>query len=266
MDHEFSIEVDHLSFSYDKSKNIISDINFRLKKGEIFVILGSNGAGKTTLLNCVSNMLKPDSGTIRIKGKEITEYSVGNLATVVGYVPQITVPAFSYTCRDYIVMGRAPHMSLMRVPGRAEYAVADAVMEQMNITYLADKSYGNISGGERQQVQIARVLAQEPEIVILDEPANHLDYGNQLKIMQIIYDLANKKGLTVILTSHNPDHSIILDGTVGILDKDGHLTVGNAADTVTEDSLKQLYDTDLHLVYIEKVNRMACVSGSLRRQ
>lgn len=256
------LEVSHLSYSYDKKRTIFSDIHFRLHKGEIFVILGRNGAGKSTLLNCISSILSPASGEILVKGRRIQHYQERDLARIMAYVPQISLPTFSYTVQDYVVMGRAPHLGLLNVPGPEEYAIADRCLERMNIAFLSDKFYDCISGGERQQAQIARVLAQEAELVLLDEPANHLDYGNQLKIIKTIAQLA-KEGLTVVLTSHMPDHAILLNGTVGMLDQEGHMLCGPVGEIITEERLRNLYQTDLHLVYIEQLQRTVCVAGRL---
>ena len=256
------LEVRNLSYSYDGKHSVLSGINFSLHPGEVFVILGANGAGKSTLLNCMSDMLVPTGGEVLLEGRRVADYPVNELAKVMGYVPQISVPTFSYTVRDYVVMGRAPHMGLLNVPGREEYAKADEALEKMGISHLADKLYSNISGGERQQAQIVRVLVQESRVILLDEPTNHLDYGNQLKIVKIIAQLA-REGLTVVLTSHMPDHAILLNGTVGLMDSRGSMRVGPAGEVLTEEALRELYHTDLHLVYIDKLQRTACVAGRL---
>ena len=261
MNTDVIMEVRNLAFSYNSGRQIFSDIDFELHKGEVFVILGANGAGKSTLLNCMSNILSASCGEVLLKGQAITKYPINEVAKIIGYVPQLSAPAFSYTVRDYIVMGRAPHMGILNVPGQTEYDMADQIMAELEIGHLADKIFLNISGGERQQVQIARVLVQESEIVLLDEPTNHLDYGNQLKIIHTISRLARERELAVVLTSHMPDHAILLNGTVGILNHQGRLTVGSAKDVISENSLKTLYNTDLHLVYIEELQRVACVAG-----
>lgn len=265
MGTEKKLEVKNLSFAYHNQKAIFDDVSFSLCASEVFVILGANGAGKSTLLNCIAGILPPQSGEILVKGANLHTLSVGGLARVMGYVPQISVPAFSYKVRDYIVMGRAPHMGLLKVPGDEEYAMADEIMQYMGISHLAEKAYDQISGGERQQVQIARVLIQKTEIILLDEPTNHLDYGNQLKVIRQISRLARDSGRAVLMTSHMPDHALLLDSKVGILDNAGHMTVGRPEKVVSEAALRQLYHTDLHLIYIEQLGRYACVSGRLDR-
>jgi iron complex transport system ATP-binding protein len=261
MDDKTILEVNKLAYSYTDQETF-SDISFQLHKGDIFVILGANGAGKSTLLNCLSNLLTPLRGEILLKGRNIVHIPIKEIAQVLGYVPQVYVPTFSYAVRDYVVMGRAPHMGLLSVPGEAEYQKVDAVLKRMGIEHLADKLYTQLSGGERQQVQIARVLVQESEVILLDEPTNHLDYGNQLKTLQIISDLA-QNGLTIVMTTHMPDHAILLGGKVGILDREGHMIVGAAETVISEESLKKIYNTQLHLIYIEQLKRMTCVAGNI---
>ncbi|HZK02630.1 MAG TPA: ABC transporter ATP-binding protein [Anaerovoracaceae bacterium] len=257
------LEVENLSFSYERNKTLISDICFSIDQGEIFTILGANGSGKSTLLNCINGSFSPKTGSIRLLGRLLSEISIRERAGLMGCVPQISVPTFNFTVRDYIVMGRAPHMEAFEVPKEKEYAIGQAVMERMGIIKLADKLVTQISGGERQQVQIARVLAQESQLIILDEPTNHLDYGNQLRILDILKSLAYE-GLSVVLTTHMPDHAILLDGKVGILDQFGQMNVGDVKNTITEETLKRLYNTDLRLLYIREIERVACVAGNIQ--
>ena len=160
-------------------------------------------------------------------------------------------------------MGRAPHLGLFQTPGRKEYEVADATLESLGIAHLADKLYSRISGGERQQVRIARVLVQTPGVILMDEPTNHLDYGNQIKILKLVADLS-ERGITVVLTTHMPEHPILLDGMVGILDGKGGFCMGSVAEIISESALREIYRVDLRLVNIEELGRLVCVTGKLK--
>ena len=262
MDNSPLLEVKNLSFSYDGRNAVLRDIGFRVEPGEVFVILGANGAGKSTLLNCIGGVLSPTGGEVLLMGRRVGSYSAGERARIVGYVPQISAPAFSYTVRDYVVMGRAPYMGLLNVPGDAEYEMADRALERMGIGHLADKLCNGISGGERQQAQITRVLVQEPRLILLDEPTNHLDYGNQLKIVKTVSQLA-AEGFAVVMTTHMPDHAILLNGSAGLMGSDGRMTSGPAGSVISEAALRELYHTNLHLVYVDPLERMACVAGKL---
>lgn len=252
------LEVKDLSFSYDNTRIIFEKVNFGVDKGEIFTILGRNGAGKSTLLNCVANLFVPKSGGIYLNGQPMNKMKLTQIAQVIGYVPQVHNPAYSYTVRDFTVMGRTPYIGALSKPSKADYDKVDEVLEELGIMKLRDKSYTAISGGERQQVTIARVMVQEPQLILLDEPTAHLDYGNQLRTVKMIKKLADR-GFGVIMTTHNPDHAMLLGDKVAILDKQGHLNVDKAEHSLTEEALSELYDIDLKMVYVEEAHRKVCV-------
>ena len=253
------LQVKDLSFSYDNQRIIFEKVNFGVKKGEIFSILGRNGAGKSTLLNCVANLFVPKSGEILLNGQPMKKMKLNQVAKVIGYVPQVHNPAYAYTVRDFVVMGRTPYIGALSKPSKSDYEKVDAVLEELGIMKLRDKSYTAISGGERQQVTIARVMVQEPQLILLDEPTAHLDYGNQLRAVKMIKTLA-ERGFGIIMTTHNPDHAMLLGDTVAVLDKAGHLNVGKAETILTEETLSDLYDIDLKMIYIEQAERKVCVA------
>jgi len=253
------LEVKDLSFSYDNSRIIFEKVNFSVDKGKVFTILGRNGAGKSTLLNCVANLFVPKSGEILLNGQQMKKMKLTDVAKVIGYVPQVHNPAYSYTVRDFVVMGRTPYIGSLSKPSKSDYDKVDAVLEELNIMKLRDKTYTAISGGERQQVTIARAMVQEPQIILLDEPTAHLDYGNQLRTVKMIRRLADR-GFGIIMTTHNPDHAMLLGDTVAILDKEGHLNVDKAENSLTEEALSDLYDIDLKMIYIEDAKRKVCVA------
>lgn len=255
------LEVNDLSFSYRKGKTIFKDVCFSLEKGKILSILGPNGTGKSTLLNCLSNLLNPTNGQVIIDGKPVNELSLIDVAKTIGYVQQIHVPSYDYTVRDYVVMGRSPYLGMFQKPSKDDYKIADEAIEILNIKNITNSAYTEISGGERQQASIARVIVQKPEIIMLDEPTAHLDYGNQSRTLKIIKDLA-LSGYAVIMTTHNPDHVILLDDYVGILNK-GKFSFGEVAKIIDEKVLRELYDININLIYMENVKREICVIDSL---
>ena len=252
------LEVKDLSFHYPGSRTIFHDVSFTLDKGEVLSILGTNGAGKSTLLNCIANLFKPASGQIMLNGRPMASMSITEVAKIIGYVPQIHTPAYAYTVREFTVMGRTPYIGAFSTPSKEDYRLADEALERMGILHLRDKAYTEISGGERQQVTIARVLTQQPQIILLDEPTAHLDYGNQYRVVQMVKELS-REGYALLMTTHNPDHAIILDGKVAILDKNGVLGVGQAADTLTADILTKLYGLKVKTVYDADAGRNICV-------
>jgi len=254
------LKVQQAAFSYGSGgREIFSDVSFTLKPGQILSIIGPNGSGKSTLLNCLAALLKLSAGEIFFEGKPQNTFKKKELARIIGYVPQQYTLSYGYSVRDYAVMGCAPHIGILASPGEREYARADAALERMGISFLAERPYTEISGGERQQATIARVLVQNPKIIMMDEPTSALDYGNQMRTIQLIKDLA-KQNYAVVLTTHTPDHAIMLDGTVGLLDRRGKLSVGSVSDIMKEDTLKKIYRTDLKLVYVPEAGRVTCIA------
>ena len=256
------LEVKDISYAYDNERTIFSNIEFTLNKGEILTILGPNGSGKTTLLNCLANIFVPSSGEILIKGVPFAELSLRQVAQMIGYVPQIHIPVYGFNVRDFVVMGRAPYMGMFAKPKKSDYDLVDDALEMMEITHLADRPYTEISGGEMQQVTIARAIVQQPDMILLDEPTAHLDYGNQLRTVKMIKKLA-QEGYAVIMTTHMPDHAVLLEGKVGILDRSGHMRVGPTSETLKEDVLREVYRVELKLVYIDEVGSIACVASGI---
>ena len=252
------IEVKNLSYSYYSRHKIFENVSFAVDKGQIFTILGRNGAGKSTLLNCVANLFTPDQGEIILNGQPMNKMKVADVAKIIGYVPQTHVPAYSYSVRDFAVMGRTPYINALSSPSKKDYELVDAALEELGIIDLRDKNYTEISGGERQQVTIARAMVQDPQIILLDEPTAHLDYGNQLRTIKIIKKLADR-GYGIIMTTHNPDHAMLLGETVAILDKQGHLNVNTAEKSLNEKDLSELYDIELKMIYVEDAGRKICV-------
>ncbi|MDC7227230.1 MAG: ABC transporter ATP-binding protein [Spirochaetales bacterium] len=252
------LEAKNLSFSYQKSRTIFNNVSFRIDAGEILTILGTNGAGKSTLLNCIANMYKPDSGEILLNGKRMSDMDISDVAKLIGYVPQLNSPAYGYSVLEYVVMGRTPYIGAFSTPGAEDYQIANESIEKMDIMHLRDKPYTQISGGEQQQVQIARSLAQQTKIILLDEPTAHLDYGNQFRVVEMIRNLA-KEGYSMIMTTHNPEHAFILTGKVAILNRDGMLCVGCAEDTLDAGTLSELYALSIKTKYDADAKRKICI-------
>ena len=257
------IQVKDLSFAYNKNeKQVLNNVSLTLEEGEVMTILGPNGAGKSTLLNCIATLLEPGEGTVTLCGKDAKDLKPKDVAKIISYVPQNHVPAFSYTVESFVLMGRAPTVGIFERPKDEDFEIVAKTLEEIGIAELKDKPYTEISGGERQQATIARAIVAEPKAILFDEPTAHLDYGNQLKTLRLIKSL-KEKGYAIIITTHNPDHAIMLGGTTSILDRDGKLTVGKTGEIITEETLQKLYDADLSLVELDAVDRPICVPPDL---
>mgnify|MGYP004510047715 CR=1 FL=1 len=260
MDH--IIECRELCFGYEQDKDILGDISFAIDKGELITLIGPNGAGKSTFLNCLCGLLKPRSGKIMLKGNDISGLSRRQISTVLAYVPQKTSVAFDYSVRDFAVMGRAAYHSMLESPGESDYEKTDAALRMLGIEELSDRPINTLSGGEQQKVCIARALIQEAELIILDEPTSALDYGNQMRVLRLVKELS-QMGMAILVTSHNPDHALMLESKVAILEKSGPLEIGACADILTSEKLSRLYSTPLLTVYSPPFERSICLPVGL---
>lgn len=249
-------EVKNISFSYD-GEEIFSNISFSIDKGDVLCILGPNGTGKTTLIKCLNGLHEIDSGEISINGKNIKKLSFREISRHIGYIPQSHVPSFPFKVIDVVVMGRAPYLNLMDSPKKEDIEIATNSLKTLGIEYLKDKEYTNLSGGERQLVFLARILCQQPDILILDEPTSHLDFGNQIKLLEIIDKLA-ASGLSIIMSSHFPDHAFLSSNKVAIMKDKRFIDFGSPDEVVTEDNLKKAYSIDVKLIELDN-DRKVCV-------
>lgn len=249
-------EVRNISFSYN-DEEIFSDISFSIGCGEVLCILGPNGTGKTTLIKCLNGLHDIDSGDILINGKNIKKLSFREISKHVGYIPQSHVPSFPFKVFDVVLMGRAPYLNLTDSPKEKDVKIANDALKTLGIENLKDKEYTNLSGGERQLVFLARVLCQKPDMLILDEPTSHLDFGNQIKLLEIIDNLA-KSGLSIIMSSHFPDHAFLSSTKVAIMKDKRFIDFGTPEDVVTEENLKKAYSIDVKLIELDN-KRKVCV-------
>lgn len=259
-------EISNLTFSYPGSGRMVLDrADLSLDEGEILCVLGPNGAGKTTLLNCMAGLLKPQSGQIRLCGKPLEDMKEKEIARLIGYVPQLHTPAFDYRVLDFVMMGRSPQMGAFGRPKPEDERLCLSVLRSVGIEHLAEKSYRNISGGERQQVLIARAIVQEPKAVLFDEPTAHLDYGNQQRVLKRIRQMA-ADGFSVVITTHNPDHALLLGDRAAIVGRDGKIYQGSGEEIITEETLQQIYGIDLKLLWVEELGRKACLTPRLEEK
>lgn len=256
-------EVRDLSFAYRGEKRVVLDhCSLELHPGEILSVLGPNGAGKSTLLNCLCHLLEPRSGEIKLCGKNISSYTTKEIARYVGYVQQRYSPVFDYRVLDYVMMGRAANIRMFHSPKKEDENLAGEALASLGITHLADKPFTELSGGEQQQVTIARVIVQKPRVILFDEPTAHLDYGKQIVTLRLIKQMA-AAGYAVIMTTHNPDHAILLAGKVGLLRADGRFEIGDTDQIITQKRMREIYDTELCMVQVEPLKRMACIPPNL---
>ena len=196
------LNVDGVECRYGSTK-VLEDVSLSVKGGDFVGILGPNGSGKTTLLKSISRSLKPYKGTILLNESDIYSLKSVDVAKQMAVVPQETSIGFNFSALDVVLMGRNPHMKRFQMESSNDMAVARKVMNLTNIWHLAERPINELSGGEKQRVIIARALAQEPTILLLDEPLTHLDIINQLEIMDLVKDLCVKEKLIVLAVFHD---------------------------------------------------------------
>lgn len=249
-------EVKGISFDYD-GEEIFSDISFSIERGDVLCILGPNGTGKTTLIKCLNGLHEINTGEILINGENIKKLSFKQISRHIGYIPQAHVPSFPFKVFDVVLMGRAPYLNLTDSPKEEDRKIVMDALKTLGIEDLKDKEYTNLSGGERQLVFLARVLCQKPDILILDEPTSHLDFGNQIRLLEIIDNLA-KSGLSIIMSSHFPDHAFLSSTKVAIMKDKRFIDFGTPDSVVTEKNLKRAYSIDVRLMELDD-KRKVCV-------
>jgi len=241
-----SIEVKNVSFSYDK-RPVLREVCFQAVPGEMLCVLGPNGVGKSTLFNCILGILKPQSGDIMLEGQDVQDFSARELAKKIAFVPQSHAPTFNYSVFDMVLMGTTAHVGGTSSPGAKETKLAEDALERVGISHLKRRGYMQISGGERQLSLIARALAQQASLVIMDEPTANLDYGNQLRILIRVKELVKSEKLTVIQSTHNPDHVFLFADKVLALIDGQVAAMGAPGEALTEELIEALYGVKVRL-------------------
>ena len=256
------LSVKSISFSYTPGKVVFQDISFSLNSGEIMTLLGPNGVGKSTLFDCLCRLKTPSVGEIRIDNIPIQDYKQRQLASVITLVTQQVHMVFDFTVRDFVVMGCAPRIPVLGKPAEKDYDEADKAMEELGVSDFANRMFNQLSGGEQQQVIIAKAIAQRPKIILFDEPTSFLDVGNQQKVLRLIKKMASS-GYAIIMTTHNPDHAIQLGGTCALLHPDGNMIAGSPESSLRDDILAEVYKIPLKVFNINELGRYACLAPAL---
>ncbi|MDW8300740.1 MAG: ABC transporter ATP-binding protein [Anaerolineae bacterium] len=241
------LEAENLYYAYTPDVPALRGISLTLRAGTILYLLGRNGCGKTTLMNCLSGVLKPERGAVRLYGRDLHSYTPAERARQVGLIPQLHTPAFNYSVREIVLMGRAPHLGLFASPSRLDYEIADAALESVGLSSYRERPYTQLSGGERQLVLIARGLAQQCRILLMDEPDAHLDLNNQLRVMERVVRLA-ADGLSFIVTSHLPNNALAYAHEVLLMKRGAMLAYGTPADVLSENLLSAAYDLPIEVI------------------
>lgn len=246
-------------FSYTKKKKfsekkeipLLNNINLTITDGEILSILGANGAGKTTLVKCLLGLLQWDEGESLLDYRNIKEYSQKDFWSQAAYVPQAKLNSFVYTVEEMVLLGRSPRLGPLEQPKQIDFEIAGECLDTLGIYPLKDKLCSEISGGEYQLTLIARALACQPKLLILDEPEANLDFHNQSIVMNAIENLRNRQNISFIINTHFPEHAISCSDKSIVLLPEGRYLFGDTDETVTEKVLSEAFNINLHM---EKIN------------
>lgn len=234
-----SLQIKNLSFGYKKNQMILNNINLEIKQGEILGILGPNGTGKTTFIKCINNIHKPNEGRILYDGNNIMNLSQLNIAKIIAYVPQYTNNFFPMNVIDIVMMGRMPYVK--KNYSDEDKEIVFSIIKKINLEKFAFRNIKEMSGGERQRVFIARAMAQQPKIIILDEPTSSLDLYNQLFILHTITKLAKENNITIIMTIHDLNLASMFCDNILML-KDAHIFAhGKPESILTAENIYEMY-------------------------
>ena len=238
------LSVDGVSFKYGEQW-VLRGIGFEVAKGDFLGVIGPNGSGKTTLLRVIDGILKPQEGEVRLEGTEVGRLRREALARSVAVVPQYSALAFPFSVEEVVLMGRSPHLGRWRFEGERDLRIAREAMEMTDTLALAARDMESLSGGERQRVLIARALAQEPRLMLLDEPTAFLDIRHQVDFFDRIRALNRERGLTVIAVTHDINLAAHYCDRI-ILLKDGRIeAAGPVEDVITEEHIRKAYETKI---------------------
>jgi iron complex transport system ATP-binding protein len=247
------IEVHNATFSYGE-ENIFQDISFKISRGEIFCLLGPNGSGKTTMLDCVLGSNKLKSGNIEINGENITSYNPRKLAQQISYVPQRHECAFPYRVIDVTLMGRAAYTGMFSAPTRNDREIARKALKVTGIYHLRRRPYTQLSGGELQLVMIARALAQNTSLIVMDEPTAHLDFRHELVVLETIMNLVKEKGISILMATHFPNHAFYFEDNnlninIALLKNGQFISKGAPREILNEEKIEELYGVKSSLFF-----------------
>ena len=253
------LAVEDLSYGYP-GRTVGRDIGFAVGTGEVLCVLGRNGEGKSTLFRTILGLLPPHAGVVQVDGEPISGWSPRRRAQAFGYVPQNSGGAFPFTIADLVLMGRTAHRGVFAAPSGADRRAAEEAIAALGIEHLAQREWLRVSGGERQLALVARALAQEPLILVLDEPTASLDFGNQVRVLDAVRSLAERRGLSVLVSTHHPEQAFACADRVAVLAGGALLQIGAPADVITRETLRACYSVDVVVLPVADDRYRVCVT------
>ncbi len=240
------LKLQDVTLGYQRSL-VIKAMSLEVKPGEVLGLVGPNGCGKSTIIKALSRVISPYSGSIFLNGQNISRIPRMELARLMGVVPQIPLLPSNFTAFEIVLMGRNPHLGLLQYEGRKDMAIAWQAMEKTATQHLAHRRIGQLSGGEIQSVVIARVLAQQTEAILLDEPTANLDIGRQIEVLDLIKGLCRRQSLTIVIALHELNLAAQYCDRLVLIDKGIIHCQGNPAEVITQANIKEVYGSGSYI-------------------
>jgi len=256
-----SLSANHISYSYRRHAATfeLTDVSVAIQPRSFTGILGPNGSGKTTLLRLLAGVIKTDAGTVALGGRALSTFSRREIARRVAMVPQETHPAFDYTAAEMVLMGRHPHIGTFAIEGPRDLAIAADAMNATGTGHLADRPYMTLSGGEKQRVIIASAIAQQPEVLLLDEPTASLDLGYQLDIAALLTSLNRERAVTMVMATHDLNLAASVCDRLVLVHDGRVLADGPTVDVLNAAAIRRLYGVDADVRFHERAGHVTVV-------
>ncbi len=239
------IEANALRFSYSREP-VIDDVSLTLNAGEMLGVIGPNGSGKSTLLRLLSGVLQPEGGEVRINGRPLGNYSRRELGRAIAVAPQDTLIEFPFSVTEVVLMGRSPHLGAFSFEGDRDLEVAREAMRRTGVLELADRSIHELSGGERQRVVLARALAQQARILLLDDAGAFLDIRHEVEIYDLLQDL-QREGKSILTVLHDLNLAALYCDRVALLKAGRLVRLGSPSEVITYTALTEVYETEVYV-------------------
>jgi len=240
------LQITELCCGYHETE-VVHGVSLSVRAGEMLGIIGPNGSGKTTLLRTASGILQPFGGTVLLEGEDLHRMTTSDVARRLAFVAQDILVDFSFTVREIVMMGRTPHLGRLGWETRRDLDAAERATKFLDVNHIANRPITEISGGERQRVFIAMALAQEPKLLLLDEPTSHLDINHQVGIMDLIRRMNDEEGVSVLLVSHDLNLAAEYCDRLVLLGKGSIVMTGTPEEVLTEENIKEVYSTSVRL-------------------
>lgn len=241
------VHADHINFAYRTSESVLKDVCLKEEAGHCIALLGNNGVGKSTFLKCFNRILKPDSGTVLVENLDISKAARKEIALTLAYVEQHT-SAGRLTVYDTVLLGRKPHMKM--TPSEEDYFTVDSAIERLHLTDLKLRYTDELSGGELQKVMLARALAQQPKVLLLDEPTASLDIYNQHEVMKIVAEIATEDKMTVMIVIHDLNLALKYCDRFLLMHNGKSFAYGDVS-VITTENIKAVYGVNTAITEIE---------------